>query len=332
MDPVAVDGSRGEGGGQIIRTALALSCITGRPVSLRNIRYNRRIPGLRPQHLAAARILRQMCDGTMKGDRAGSETLEFVPGRMRNSVISADVGTAGSIPLVLQAAVPAAWVAGVRLDLAITGGTDVRWAPTADYIRLVMGAAYARMGARLSVDIQKRGYYPRGGGRIRARVGVGDVIPAKLDAGPEGGISVICTRWKADAEGGAAAIAEELEREGHPCTLEVREQEAPSQGAAVLAYRTGPGFATGADSLYADGFGSDVARRLLDCASVDENLADMLVVPASVADGLSIFEVRRTTKHLETALYVASLMTGCRYGISKTKGGIQVRIQGSRAA
>ena len=332
MDPVVVDGSRGEGGGQIIRTALALSCITGRPVSLRNIRYNRRIPGLRPQHLAAARILRQMCDGTMKGDRAGSETLEFVPGRMRNSVISADVGTAGSIPLVLQAAVPAAWVAGVRLDLAITGGTDVRWAPTADYIRLVMGAAYARMGARLSVDVQKRGYYPRGGGRIRARVGVGDVIPAKLDAEPEGGTSVICTRWKADAEDGAAAIAEELEREGHPCTLEVREQEAPSQGAAVLAYRTGPGFATGADSLYADGFGSDVARRLLDCASVDENLADMLVVPASVADGLSIFEVRRTTKHLETALYVASLMTGCRYGISNTKGGIQVRIQGSRAA
>ena len=332
MDPVAVDGSRGEGGGQIIRTALALSCITGRPVSLRNIRYNRRIPGLRPQHLAAVRILRRMCDGTTNGDRAGSETLEFAPGRMRDSVISANVGTAGSIPLVLQAAVPAAWAAGVRLDLAITGGTDVRWAPTADYIRLVMGAAYAKMGARLSVDVQKRGYYPRGGGRIRARVGVGDVIPAKLDAKPEGGISVICTRWKADVDGGAAAIAEELEREGHPCTLKVCEQEAPSPGAAVLAYRTGPGFATGADSLYADGFGSGVARRLLDCAGVDENLADMLVVPASVADGLSVFEVRRTTKHLETALYVASLMTGCRYGISRTGGGIQVRIQGAGVA
>lgn len=331
MDPVAVDGSRGEGGGQIVRTALALSCITGRPVSVRNIRYNRRIPGLRPQHLTAARILRRMCDGTMEGDRTGSDTLKFVPGRMLDSTISVDVGTAGSIPLVLQATVPAAWAAGVRLDLAITGGTDVRWAPTADYTRLVMGAAYAQMGARLSVDIQKRGYYPRGGGRIRALVGVGDIIPAKLDTEPEGGISVICTRWKVDADD-TAAITEELKREGHPCTLKVYEEKAPSPGAAVLAYRTGPGFAAGADSLYADGFGSGTARRLLDCASVDENLADMLVVPASVADGLSVFKVRRITKHLETALYVASVMTGCRYGISKTGGGIQVSIRGAGVA
>lgn len=333
MDPVVIDGSRGEGGGQIIRTALALSCITGKPVSLQKIRYNRRVRGLRPQHLAATRILGRMCDAATRGETVGSEALEFRPGRMRNSTtMSADVGTAGSIPLVLQAAIPAAWAAGVRLDLTITGGTDVRWAPTTDYTRLVMGAAYAKMGARLSMDIQKRGYYPRGGGRIRVQVGVGDFAPVKLDAKPEGGISVVCTRWGVDAKGGAAAIAEELEREGHPCTLKVCEQEAPSPGAAVLAYRTGAGFATGVDSLYADGFGSDVARHLLDCAGVDENLADMLVVPASVADGLSVFEVRRITKHLETALYVASLMTGCRYGISKTEGGIQVRIQGAGIA
>ena len=331
MGHIAIDGSRGEGGGQIIRTALALSCITGRSVSLQNIRHNRRMPGLRPQHLAAARILGRMCDAAMRGDMAGSKALEFRPGRMRNSsTISADVGTAGSVPLVLQAAVPAAWAAGVRLDLTITGGTDVRWAPTTDYTRLVMGAAYAKMGAQLSMDMQKRGYYPRGGGRIRVQVGAGDFAPVRLDAKPEGGISVVCTRWGVDADG--AAIADELEREGHRCTMEVREEEAPSPGAAVLAYRTGAGFATGADSLYADGFGSDVARRLLDCASVDENLADMLVVPASVADGLSIFEVRRITKHLETALYVASLMTGCRYGISKTEGGMQVRIRGAGIA
>ena len=330
MRPIAIDGSRGEGGGQIIRTALALSCITGKPVSLQKIRYNRRVRGLRPQHLAAARILARMCDAAMRGDGVGSCALEFRPDTMRNSVISADVGTAGSIPLVLQAAVPAAWAAGVRLDLAITGGTDVRWAPTADYTRLVMGAAYARMGARLSVDILKRGYYPRGGGRVRVQMEAGGFAPVRLDAKPEGGISVVCTRRGVDVDG--AAIADELEREGHRCTLKMYEEEAPSPGATVLAYRTGAGFATGVDSLYESGFDSGVARRLLDCASVDENLADMLVVPASVADGLSIFEVRRTTKHLETALYVASLMTGCRYGISRTEGGIQVRIRGAGIA
>ena len=329
MEPVAVDGSRGEGGGQIIRTALALSCITGRPISVRRIRHGRRVPGLRPQHLAAARILRRMCGGTMRGDRVGSDTLEFVPDTMRDSTISEEVGTAGSIPLVLQAAVPAAWASGVRLDLTITGGTDVRWAPTADYTRWVMGAAYAQMGARLSLEVQRRGYYPRGGGRIRARVGRGDVVPARLDAEPDGMVSVVCTRWKVDAGGAAAAIVEELERGSHPCTLDILEQEAPTGGAAVLAYRVGPGFAAGADSLYADGFDPGVAGRLLCCVGVDENLADMLVVPASVAGGLSVFEVRRITKHLETALYVASIITGCRYGISRTERGIQVRIQGT---
>ena len=328
MDHTAVDGSRGEGGGQTVRTALALSCITGRPVSVRHIRHNRRVPGLRPQHVAAARILQQMCGGTMRGDRVGSDTLEFRPGPMRDSVITADVGTAGSVPLVLQAAVPAAWASGARLELTVTGGTDVRWAPTADYTRLVMGAAYSAMGARLHIEVQRRGYYPRGGGRIRARVGRGRLAPAEMTACPSGRISVLCTQHGVDAAEEAASIAGELERAGHACTLEVSDQESAGPGAAVLAYRAGQGFAAGADSLHGKGFGG-VAGRLLGCTSTDENLADMLVVPASVAGGLSVFETGRLTRHLETALYVSSTITGCRYGISRTDTGIQVRIRGA---
>lgn len=328
MDCIAVDGSRGEGGGQTVRTALALSCITGRPVSVLHIRQGRRVPGLRPQHVAAARILQQMCGGAIAGDKVGSGTLEFRPGPVRDSVITADVGTAGSVPLVLQAAVPAAWASGARLDLAVTGGTDVRWAPTADYIRLVMGAAYGAMGARLDIEVQRRGYYPRGGGRIRARVGRGRLAPADMTARPSGRISVLCTQHGVDAAGGAASISRELEGAGHACTLEVSDQESSGPGAAVLAYRAGRGFATGADALYKNGFGG-VAGRLLGHSSTDENLADMLVVPASVAGGLSVFETGRLTKHLETALYVASTITGCRYGISKTTSGIQVRIRGA---
>ena len=122
----------------------------------------------------------------------------------------------------------------------------------------------------------------------------------------------------------------ELERAGHACTLEVSDQESAGPGAAVLAYRAGRGFAAGAASLHGNGFGG-VAGRLLGCASTDENLADMLVVPASVAGGLSVFETGRLTRHLETALYVASTITGCRYGISRTGTGIQVRIRGSTA-
>lgn len=328
MDYMVVDGSQGEGGGQIVRTAMAISCITGQPIVVQHIRQGRRVPGLKPQHLAVIHILQRMCGGTVRGARIGSDTLEFCPGIMRDSAIYTDVGTAGNIPLILQAVVPAAWASGVRLDLDITGGTDTRWAPTADYASRVMGAAYRSMGADLHMEVERRGYYPRGGGRIRTRIGHGCLLPADLTAEPTGEISIRCTKHGVDAAGPAAAIAEVVTQAGHSCTLDILDQKAVDHGAAILAYRTGTGFAAGTDSLYADGF-SPIAYRLLECTSVDENLADMLVVPASVADGTSVFVVRRTTKHLETALYVASLITGCEYDMASTDGGVLVSIRGA---
>ena len=310
-----------------MRTALTVSCITGKAVLVRNVRRGRRVPGLRPQHVAAARILRDMCDGTLRGDVVGSDTLEFRPGVMRDCKMNIDVGTAGSIPLILQAAVPAAWAAGTRLDLTATGGTDVRWAPTIDYVRLVVGAAYAAMGARMSVDVLRRGYYPRGGGRVRICVMPGRLEAADFVAAPSGDITVRCSLWQTKAADAARGVVESLKNMGHSCTLHVAEEAAAGPGASVLAYRSGSGFSTGADSLYHDGFGQ-VARRLLESSSVDDNLADMLVVPASIAAGLSVIGVAHITKHLETALQVASDATGCRYGISRTQDGYQVRIRG----
>ena len=115
----------------------------------------------------------------MEGCRAGSTRIRFLPDRTLDAAtISEKISTAGSAPLVLQAAVPACWAAGGRLDLTVTGGTDVRWAPTADYTKHVLGAAYSAMGIRMSVEISDRGYYPKGGGRIRVVV-----EPSRLEAG-----------------------------------------------------------------------------------------------------------------------------------------------------
>lgn len=327
MKPIEIDGAMGEGGGHIVRTALALSCITGDPIRIRNVRQGRRIPGLRPQHVAAARILQRMCNGEMRCGVVGSETLEFWPGTMQDSMITTNVGTAGSIPLVLQAAIPAAWAMKVSLDLTVTGGTDVRWAPTADYTRLVMGNAYASMGADISIDVLKRGYYPQGGGCIRARIGRGSLKAADFIAAPSGDITICCSLWRTEAAGEARAIADGLHNAGHT-SLKVTHEEALGPGASILLYRSGRGFVVGADSLYRNGYGL-VAQRLLESSSVDDNLADMLVVPASIAAGLSVFEVAHITKHLETALQVASYMTGCRYGVTKTAGGYQVKIRGT---
>lgn len=328
-----LDGSRGEGGGQIVRTALALSCITGRPVEMDRIRHNRRIPGLRAQHLAACRVLRDMCGARMEGCRAGSTRIRFLPGHMLDAAtISEKIPTAGSVPLVLQAAVPACWAAGGRLDLTVTGGTDVRWAPTADYTRYVLGAAYSAMGIRMSIEVSSRGYYPKGGGRIRVVVEPSRLRPASFTRPYGGEIWLFCTFSgidKGDVVDGVESVAGRFREAGRKCRIDIRKEYSVGSGAAMLAFGSGPGFVAGADSLYDRGFDSEMADGLVRAIGVDDHLADMLVVPASVAKGTSVFRVGRITRHLETALYVASSITGCRYGASQVDGGFEVRIEGA---
>lgn len=332
MDCIVLDGSRGEGGGQTVRTALALSCITGRPVEVERIRHNRKTPGLRPQHLAACRILQKMCGGRLEGGGVGSTRIRFLPGPVRDAAISESVGTAGSIPLVLQAAIPACWAAGRRLELTVVGGTDVRWAPTADYTRHVLGAAYSTMGIRMSMDVARRGYYPSGGGRVRVVVEPSGLKPAHLTCGYGGEMEVLCTFSGIDEDrisGALEPVVGRLTDRGRRCRVNVRGEESQDPGAAVLVWGSGPGFVAGADSLYDNGFNFRVADSAVCAIGADANLADMLVVPASVAKGTSVFRVNRITKHLETGLYTASKITGCRYGASEVEGGFEIRVEGT---
>ena len=332
MDCITLDGSRGEGGGQTLRIALALSCITGRPVEVERIRHNRKTPGLRPQHLAACRILQRMCGGRVEGGRVGSTRIRFLPGSVRDATISESVGTAGSIPLVLQAAIPTCWAAGKRLELTVVGGTDVRWAPTADYTKHVLGAAYSTMGIRMSMDITRRGYYPSGGGRIRVVVEPSSLKPADLTCGCGGEVEVLCTFSGIDegkVSGALEPVVGRLTDKGRRCRVNIRGEESQDPGAAVLVWGSGPGFVAGAGSLYDNGFDSRMADSVVCAVGVDANLADMLVAPASVAKGTSVFRVDRITKHLETGLYMASKITGCRYGASEVEGGFEIRVEGT---
>lgn len=325
--PVVLDGGMGEGGGQVVRLSLALSCITGKSVRVDRIRHNRRTPGLGAQHVAAARILRDMCGGALKGDRVRSESIEFRPGKVADTVGAYDVGTAGSIPLILQAAIPVCWAAGRSLDLTVTGGTDVRWAPTADYARYVMAAAFRVMGCDVGIDVQRRGYYPRGGGRMRARVRPSPVRPAVLTEPYGGAVSV---RYTYSGNDSSRMRPEEwMEESGLPYTMAARPEDARSGGAAVLAYAVAENHVSGADMLHGTGGGGDFVGRFAFGMGVDENLADMLVVPASVAAGTTTFRVGRMTGHLRTALEVASRMTGCGWQSAPAGEGISVCVEGS---
>ena len=130
MDFLKINGAYGEGGGQIIRSAITISCITKQPIHIENIRKNRKVPGLKPQHLTTIKILKKISDSKVFGDEIGSTEIKFIPGEIKNSKLSEDVGTAGSISLILQVLIPIVAISQKKLEILIKGGTDVQWSPT----------------------------------------------------------------------------------------------------------------------------------------------------------------------------------------------------------
>src|SRR3989442_15228061 len=170
MELLEIDVSYGEGGGQILRTAVAFSIILGRPVRVIKVRAGRNNPGLRPQHASVLKILREVCGGRLEGGEVGSTPITFYPGVVEASSMKVDMGTAASITLVLQAVVPAASLSGSSLDLELVGGTDVPWSPTFDYFTNVVLPALKLIGVRCRAEASKRGYYPKGGGAVKASV------------------------------------------------------------------------------------------------------------------------------------------------------------------
>ncbi len=164
MAVLEIDGSYGEGGGQIVRTAVALSVMTDQPIHVRNIRANRPIPGLRPQHFTALSCIREICDAEVEGLTINSKTLEFTPHAIKPGSYHFDVGTAGSMTLVFQACLLCGLKTPGPLTIHLQGGTDVRWAPSWDYFSHVFLPLVKKIGVNADVQLVKRGYYPIGGG------------------------------------------------------------------------------------------------------------------------------------------------------------------------
>jgi RNA 3'-terminal phosphate cyclase (ATP) len=168
---IRIDGSDGEGGGQVLRTALALSLATGTPFRIEGIRAKRRKPGLLRQHLTAVRAATAVGQARVEGDALGSAELTFVPAAVRPGYSACAVGTAGSATLVLQTILPPLLLAGAPSTVAIEGGTHNPAAPPFDFIERVFLPVVERLGARVSAALERPGFYPAGGGRIVARIG-----------------------------------------------------------------------------------------------------------------------------------------------------------------
>lgn len=336
MDSVRIDGSFGEGGGQIVRSAVTLAAITGRTVEIDNIRKNRKVPGLRPQHMVGIGILAKICGAEVEGLHVNSTALRFSPSAGVDMILREDIGTAGSIPLVMQVLVPAVALIKRRLKISIVGGTDVPWSPTADYTKFVMARAFSAIGIEFRLDVKKRGYYPRGGGIVEAEImPCASPRPVSLTKRTSKTAKLYCSFNGISAEAMRHEVGEArevLERGGFEVEVAFKEEPALDRGCSILAFSHDDTSVIGSDIIYQknmQGIGRTVASRFLEAGpGVDAFLSDMLVTPLSVVPETSVFRVKNITRHLETNLFVASEITGCRYGVGRIDGGFEVRIDG----
>lgn len=163
---ITLDGSHGEGGGALVRVALALSTLTNQPFQITNIRASRPQPGLKAQHLCAIQALKTISNATTNDIQLGSTELIFTPGKIKGGRYEFDIGTAGSITLFLQAIILPCLFAPSKITLTIKGGTSGKWQASVDYLQQIVLPQLRRFVEKIELKILKRGYYPAGGGEI----------------------------------------------------------------------------------------------------------------------------------------------------------------------
>ncbi len=312
---IEIDGSMGEGGGQILRSALAFSALLGVPVRIYNIRANRRPPGLKPNHLTTVKAIAEITNAKVEGLKLGSREIKFYPRTIRSGKFFFDIGTAGSIPLVLQAILPVLAFAPGRTEIKIRGGTAVPFSPPIHYLKFVFLEALRRMGVIANIEVKRMGYYPRGGGIVIARVDpVEFVRPIRLErlgnVRPRAFafISNLPNRIVRDM---ISSASERIESEIHKrLEAERKRYEALDKGCGIVIYSIDEGI-VGADQLCKKGvharkIGSMAAEKFLDevkaDAGADKHLADHLIIRSSIAAGESIIKTSEITSHTRTQI------------------------------
>lgn len=306
---IELDGAQGEGGGQVLRSALTLSMITGTPFRITNIRAKRNKPGLLRQHLTAVQAATAISGATVDGAVAGSQTLSFAPGELRGGDYQFAIGTAGSCTLVLQTVLPALWFADAPSSVLVSGGTHNKSAPPADFLIRAWAPLLARMGIQQTLALQRHGFYPAGGGEVLASI-TPNGKPQPLHLLQRG--KQIALQAEALVAGVARRVAQrELQRleaqlgcAGEVCELPAKHGPGNAlllavQSENVTELFTGFGERGVSAEAVADGLAAQAKRYLASSAAVGEYLADQLLLPLALAGGGS-FTTSEASSHLQT--------------------------------
>ena len=317
---VEIDGAFGSGGGQILRTACALSAVTKKPCRVFNIRGGKEKPGLMHQHLLGIQALAQLCNGRLEGDYLGSEEIKFYPGDIYRDRVSVNIPTAGSITLVLQTLIPPTLFAQNPIKITFDGGaTDIFFSPSVDHFRYVFLKTLEKMGGKIEVNILRRGYYPEGGARVEVKIS-----PAKLknlnltERGSLKKILVISgasktLKDKKVAERQIAGVREVLGKLKLPTEEKVEYYDTRCPGSQICLVAEFENTVIGTDNLgklgkRAEDVGKEAALELLkeqkSGACLGKHLADQILPYLALIPKKSQVTVSEITNHCQTNVWV----------------------------
>ncbi len=359
---ITIDGSYLEGGGQIVRTALALSVLTQKAFTVNKIRLNRPEPGLKNQHVHGIRALRELCNGVVEGAHLGSSQITFYPLKIekgKNLII--DIGTAGSITLILQSLLLPCLLSGKKIHLIIKGGTDVAWSPCCDYFAAVIFPQFLRYG-KGTFSLKKRGYYPKGQGEVEVifqkkyffdDLVAGTVSLKQLSLLEQGTLVKLVGLSHASRDLEAARVAERQAEAARACVSQWKVpvdivssySTSASTGSGITLWAVFSRDGSDVDSIDPIRVGADILgekgkraelvgeecavqlnNAIASGAPVDRHLADQLIPLLGIVGGE--IAVQEITKHTLTNIYVTELFLDAKFEIDEKLKMIKAVVKG----
>jgi len=333
---IEIDGSQKSGSGTILRLSVAFAAIKGESLHIYNIRQNRPQPGLKHQHLAAVITAAKICGAELKNATLGSREIWFYPGKVRSGRFNAEIGTAGSITMLLATVLPICTVVSGTIHLHVSqGGTDVHHSPTINYMKYVFLPKLLHMGLKTNLVIHRYGYYPKGMGEVTLTVEpCSSLHPLnQCDFGKIKAIKgvSVCT-YLADrkvAERQATAANNHLQKKGYTADIQiVNDKSNPMQKGSSIALwaETDAGAILGGDAIGeirkpSEAVGKEAAETLLTDLStrstMDIHLADLLIPYMALAKGNSTYLTRIISDHLDTNIWIAEKLLEIKFNIVK---------------
>jgi RNA 3'-terminal phosphate cyclase (ATP) len=336
---IRIDGSSGEGGGQILRSSLSLSLATGEAFRIENVRAKRERPGLLRQHLTAVLAAAEIAGAEVAGASLGSRTLSFVPGTVRPGDYRFVIGTAGSGTLVLQTILPALMTASAASRITIEGGTHNLAAPPFDFLQRCFLPVISRVGPKVSVNLERHGFYPAGGGCFTALIEPCARL-SPLDLTERGEITqrkataIVANLSRAIAQRELDTVARLLNWEKESMELIEAKNSIGPGNVVLIDVATSTGLAEqfcgfGRLGASAESVATEAVKEarayLVSNAAVGEHLADQLLLPFALAGG-GVFTAEKLNRHARTNMEVITNFLPVNFTTGEETGRIRIAV------